>query len=245
MDLIALGLVGLCAVLLLVFSLISRRSPPKLRVIPQLVRLYRAVGLSVEDGTRLLVALGRSSLLTPRGGAPLAGLGMLRHLAERTSLSDRPPLAIAGEPSLALLAQDTLEAGYQAAGAGELYQPTSGRLTGMTAFSAAAGAMTAFRDESVSTAVLVGDFGPEAALLADAAERENAFMLGASSDLASQAVLFASAQEPLIGEELFAAGAYLGGGPSHAASLAVQDILRWLLILALVAGAALKFLGLI
>ena len=61
--------------------------------------------------------------------------------AERTSLSDRPPVAVAGEASLALLAQDTLQAGYQAMGAGDLYQPSSGRLSGMTPFSAAAGAM--------------------------------------------------------------------------------------------------------
>jgi hypothetical protein len=38
---------------------------------------------------------------------------MLRQLTERTSLSDRPPVAVAGEAPLAILAQDTLEAGYQ------------------------------------------------------------------------------------------------------------------------------------
>jgi hypothetical protein len=243
MNLIGLGILGLAAVLLLILSLIRRKSPPTLHVISPLTRLYRAVGLSVEDGTRLFVSLGRASMLTPRGGAPLAGLGMLRYLVERTSLSDRPPVAVAGEPSLALLAQDTLQAGYQAVDAGDLYQPNSGRLSGMTPFSAAAGAMPMLRDENVSAAVLAGDFGVEAALLADAAERENSFLLGASSDLASQAALFASAQEPLIGEELFAAGAYLGAGQAHTASLAVQDILRWLIILALIAGAGLKLMG--
>ncbi len=245
MDLIGLGLVGLSTILLLVLSMIKRKSPPRLRAIPALTRLYRAVGLSVEDGTRLFVSLGRASLLTPRSGAPLAGLGMLRHLAERTSLSDRPPIAVAGESSLALLAQDTLEAGYQAAGAGEFYQPTSGRLTGMTPFSAAAGALPILRDESVSAGVLVGHFGMEVALLTDAAERENMFLLGASDDLSSQAALYASAQETLIGEELFATSAYLGAPASHAASLMVQDILRWLIILVLLAGAGLKLAGMI
>lgn len=245
MNLIGLGLVGLSALLLLLFSLAKRKSPAKLRVIPALTRLYRAFGLSVEDGTRLFVALGRESLITPNAGAPLSGLGMLRHLTERTSLSDRPPIAAAGEASLALLAQDTLEAGYQAAGAGEYYQPTTGRLTGMTPFSFAAGAMPILRDENVSASVLIGHFGVEAALLADAAERENAFLVGASDDLSSQAALYASAPEALIGEELFAASAYLGATQSHTASLTAQDILRWLIILALLAGAALKLLGMI
>jgi hypothetical protein len=245
MDLIGLGLVVVAAVLLLALSLIKRKSPPTWRIIPQLMKLSRAVDLSVEDGTRLFIALGRTSLLTPRGAAPLAGLGLLRRITERTSLSDSPPVAVGGEASLALLAQDTLQAGYQSMGADDLYQPVSGRLTGMTPFSAAAGAMPIIRDENVSASMLVGDFGVEAALLADAAERQNAFLLGASTDLSSQAALFASAQEPLIGEELFAASAYLDSGASHSASLSVQDILRWLIILALFAGVVLKLAGLI
>jgi hypothetical protein len=245
MNLIGLGLVGFSAILLLAFTLIKRKTPPKWRTIPALAKLSRAIDLSVEDGTRLFVSLGRASLLTARGGAPLAGLGLLRRIAERASLSDRPPVAVSGESTLALLSQDTLQAGYRAMGAGDLYQPTSGRLSGMTPFSAAAGAMPIIRDENVSAGMLVGDFGVEAALLADVAERENTFLLGASSDISSQAALFASAQEPLIGEELFAIGAYLDAGASHTASLTVQDILRWLIILALLAGAVLKLIGLI
>ena len=245
MNLIGLGVVGFAAILLLALLLIRRKSPPKLRVIPALTKLSHAVDLSVEDGTRLFVSLGRASLLTSRGGAPLAGLGLLRRIAERTSLSDRPPVAVAGESALALLAQDTLQAGYQAMDAADLYQPTSGRLTGMTPFSAAAGAMPIISDENVSAGMLVGDFGVEAVLLADMAERENVFLLGASSDISSQAALFASAQEPLLGEELFATGAYLDAGASHSASLTVQDVLRWLIIFAVLAGAVLKLIGLI
>ena len=244
MNLLGLGLIGISAVLLLVLSILQRKSVPKLRSIPALTRLYRAIGLSVEDGTRLLIGLGNTSLLTGSAGAPLAGLAMLRHLTERTSLSDRPPIAIAGEAPLALLAQDTLEAGYEGAGAGEYYIPTTGRVVGLTPFSAAAGTLPIFRDESVSAAVFIGHFGIEAALLADAAERENALVVGSSDDLASQAVWYACAPETLIGEELFAAGAYLGANPSQTASLTVQDILRWIIILALVAGAGLKLSGL-
>jgi hypothetical protein len=245
MNLLGLALVVLSAFFLLILSLIKRKSPPKLRGIPALTRLYRAVGLSVEDGTRLLIGLGGASLLTQNGGAPLAGLGLLRHLTERTSLSDRPPIAAAGESSLALLAQDTIEAGYQGAGAGEYYQPTTGRLTGMTPFSSVAGMIPILHDENVSTTVLVGHFGVEAALLAEASERENTFLVGSSDALSSQAALFASAHETLIGEELFAASTYLGAGPSHSASLTVQDVLRWIIILVLLAGTVLKLIGFI
>jgi hypothetical protein len=93
--------------------------------------------------------------------------------------------------------------------------------------------------------VLIGHFGVEGALLAEAAERENTFLIGSSDALPAQAALFATAQEALIGEELFAASAYLGASGSHSNSLTVQDVLRWIIILALLVGSGLKLFGII
>jgi hypothetical protein len=243
MDTLSAGLVLFAAALLLLLTWIRRKSVPRWRPIDALTRLYRAVGLSVEDGTRLLVGLGSASLLTKTGAAALAGLGVLREIAKRTSVGDSPPVAAAGESALALLGQDVLQAGYKAAGAAEFYQPTTGRLTGMTPFSSAVGTIPMLSDEDVSAAVLIGHFGVESALLADAAERNNILLVGSTDDPSAQAALYSSATEALLGEELFGAPAYLGAGPTHAASLTVQDVLRWLFILAILAGVALKLLG--
>jgi hypothetical protein len=57
--------------------------------------------------------------------------------------------------------------------------------------------------------------------------------------------LYATADEPLLGEELYAAGAYLGEDAVHKASLQAQDILRWVLIGAIILGAILKLLGIL
>ncbi len=233
------------AFLLFAITLWKRKSPANLREIPALTRLYRTLGLSIEDGTRLHVSLGNGSLLDARGGSALAGLALLRHIAERTSVSDKPSVASAGDPTLGLLTQDTLQAGYQAAGVQELYVPTSGRVTGLSPFGYAAGAMSILQNENISANIIIGHFGPEAGLLIEASDRENMVLIGASDELSGQAVLFANTQDALIGEELFAAGAYLGAGASHIASLTLQDILRWFLILALLGGAAAKLIGVI
>jgi hypothetical protein len=239
--LIVLATVGL----ILVFTALARRGLPRLRAIPAFSRLYRAVGLSVEDGSRLLVSLGGTSLLTRYGASPLAGLELLHDATQKTAVSDRPPVAVAGEATLAFLAQDALQSGFRAAAAAELYQPTSGRLAGMTAFSSMAGTIPILSDEHVSVAGLVGHFGLEAAVLADVAERAGAVMIGGSDEPAVQAALYASASEALLGEEVYAGAAYLGHRAAHVGSLAAQDVLRWLLIAALLGGAALKVLGII
>ncbi len=235
-------ILAVSAILLLAITLWKRKSPARLREIPALAQLYRVLGLSVEDGTRLHISLGSGSLLDARGGSALAGLAMLRHIAERTSVSDKPSVASAGTSVLGLLAQETLQSGYKAAGVEELYAPSTGRVTGLSPFGYAAGAMNISQDENVSANILIGNFGPEVALITDVSERGSVTTIGASDNLAGQAVLFANTQDALIGEELFSTGAYLGTNTSHLASLTVQDILRWSIILILLGGAAFEIL---
>jgi len=243
LDLIGLGLTLFVAALVLVLPRIRRRSTPRLRAIAGLTRFYRAFGASVEDGTRVLISVGSPGTLTPNVAASLAGLGLVREVSQKASVSDRPPVAVAGEGALGLLAQDSLQAGYRAIGAAEYYQAVTGRVAGLTPFSSAAGTMGIIADEHVSAAALVGHFGLEAALLAEAADRSNAMLVAASSDPVAQAVLFATASEALIGEELFAASAYFAGRASAVAGLTAQDVLRWLVVLGLCVAAVLRILG--
>lgn len=242
LGLAVLGLVIVSVMLMAGLSVLRRKSPPVFREIQAFDRMKQAVGRVVEDGSRLHVSLGHGALTTPQSASALAGLALLRRLAELTSAGDRPPIATSGDASLAILSQDTLKdaSGTSAQG---VYDPTAGRLTGLTPFSYAAGVMPAIRDENISANVFMGNFGVEAALLTDAAERQNTFTLAASDNLAAQAVIYATAQEPLIGEELYAAGAYTDAGSMHQASLTVQDILRWLLIFAILVGAIVKLLA--
>jgi hypothetical protein len=240
---IATGLLIFAAVLLLGGIFLRRRFPGTFRPIEAYERINRAVGLAVESGTRLHISIGRGNLFTSRGASALAALAMLRKLSERTSLSDRPPVVTSGDASLAILSQDTLQSGYRAAAAEDQYRFSTGRLTGLTPFSYAAGTLPVTRDESVSTNVFVGDFGSESALLVEAAERENSTVIAASNNVSAQSVFYAASQDPLVGEELFAAGAYVGAGAAHEASLLVQDILRWLVIAAVLIGSLLKLVG--
>jgi hypothetical protein len=242
LGLAGLGIVILSAVLMLALAYLRRKSPPVFRDIPAFTRLRQAVGLVVEDGSRLHVSLGHGSLTTPQSASALAGLALLRRLADLTSAGDQPPIATSGDAPLAILSQDTLQAASKYTDRAASDQ-VAGRLTGLTPFSYAAGAIPAIRDEKVSANVLMGNFGAEVGLLTDAVERENSFVVAGSDNPTAQAVIYASAQEPLVGEELFAAGAYVESGLLHAASVTVQDILRWLLIAAILVGAALTLAG--
>jgi hypothetical protein len=142
-----------------------------------------------------------------------------------------------------ILSQDTLRSVSRSIGSEAQYDPTTGQVTGLTPFSYAAGTMPVIFDQNVSANVLAGHFGSEVALITDAAERSGSLTLAGTDSIPGQAVMVATAQEPLIGEELYAAGAYINAGQMHIASLRAQDILRWVLIVAILVGAGLKFIG--
>jgi len=245
-PILGLVLALLAAGLMFFFSLSPRkqkRSRIALRPIRAMQQLRRAIGLAVEDGSRLHVSIGVSSIISHSNASALVGLSTLERIGTLSSVSDRPPVVTSGDGTLAVLSQDTLHAAYRIANASDQYDPTQARLAGPTPFSYVAGTLPVIYDERVSANILVGNFGPEVALLAEAADREDAFTLAASDSFAAQAVLYATASEPLIGEELFAVPAYLQAGPMHQAGLRAQDILRWVIIIVLLGGSLLSSLG--
>lgn len=240
-NLLGLGLVVLATALMIFYTLRLRgRQSVVLRPMPAVRRLQRAIGLAVEQGKRLHLSLGRASILSPNAASALVGLSTLERIGEISVISDQPPVATSGDGALTLLSQDTLHASYRAGNASDLYEADRGRLAGTTPFAYAAGASQVIRSEDVSANILIGSFGPEVALMTDAADRQQSFSLAASDSLPAQAVLYAASGETLIGEELFALPAYLQATPAHTASLRVQDIFRWILVILLFAGAILK-----
>lgn len=237
------GILLLALMLFLGFLVLRRKAAPILRDIPAFARLARTMGVSVEEGSRLHVSLGRGDVLTPPGSSSYAGLALLRVLVEQTSGSDKPLVVTSGDGLLSLLSQGTVRAGYRSAGAQGSEKRTASRLTGLSPFSYAAGVIPDLSDEKASACVMLGHYGPEVGLLVDAVDRANALAVFASDELSAQSLLYASQEEPLIGEELYAAGAYAGAGTPHQASLQVQDVLRWVVILVLLVGSVIRLIG--
>ncbi len=235
-----------CLGLILFFLFYPRlREQISLRAIQAFSHFRREVDLAVEAGKRLHISLGRGSINDLQGGSAFIGLTILDQCARAASNSDRPPVATSGDGVITILSQDTLQYTYRSLATEQRYDPTNARLAGLTPMAYAAGAMPAIHDEQVSANIFAGHFGSEVALLTEAGERSGSLTVAGSDNLAAQAVLYATSDEPLLGEELYAAGAYLGAGTAHSASLFMQDVLRWVLLVIIVLGAILKLLGIL
>lgn len=245
-DYIGFLFILLCLGLIL-FYFFSDRNQTKinLRDIQAFRHIRREVDLAVEAGKRLHISLGRGNINDLQGGAAFIGLTILDRCAREASNSDRPPMTTSGDGMLNILSQDTLQSTYRSLGNEQRYDPTNARLTGLTPMAFAAGAMPTIHDEHVSANFFTGHLGTEIALLTEAGERSRSLTVAGTDSIHAQAVLYATCDEPLLGEELYAAGAYLGAGPAHLASLRMQDIMRWVLIVAIVIGAFFTLSGIL
>jgi hypothetical protein len=208
--------------------------------------LPQKAGESVESGTRIHVSLGSGVIGTESTTGVLAGIPVLDAVAEAATISDKPPIITTGDGASATLAQNGLRRAFNKQNAIERYDHLAGRMAGPTPLSYAAGVMMTLKDEEVSSNLMLGSFGPEVGLMADAGWGENAHQIIGTDNIQGQAAAYVTADEALIGEDVYASGAYLQGGkPFHKASLYAQDVVRVLIVLALLGGGVLSLIGVI
>ncbi len=223
---------------------IRTKFPPVFRKLTAAVKLRRAIGLAVEDGTRLHISLGSGSMMDQANPSALAGLSALNRISQMASTSDLPPMCTSGSGDLQILSQDVLRGNATDNHTLGQLDPGLARMTGVTPFSYAIGAVESMQDSGTNANVLMGEFGAEAGLICDGAENQGSYKLAGSNSIIAQSIFFALADDALIGEELYALPAYLGVQAAHQASLRVQDILRFIVILVLLGVVLSKLAGL-
>ncbi len=238
-DFVGLGLLVVFAGLIGVFTVRAARrraAPPGLRRIEAFHSLPQTVGQAVETGRRLHISLGTGSLGNASTAATLAGMAVLDQISAAAAVSDKPPIVTSADGATMLLAQDTLRNVYARQNALSRYDPYSSQVAGLTPIAFGAAQTTLQKDEAVAGTILIGSVDSEAVLLSEAAQRQGVTTLAGSDNPAAQAMLFATSDHPLIGEDLFAGGAYIAGAPAHVGSLQAQDVIRLVIGGAILAG---------
>jgi hypothetical protein len=105
-------------------------------------------------------------------------------------------------------------------------------------FAFASGYMGLVHRHQTETAFLFGQFAGESLILSEAGRQVQAFQIAGSVSPEQVPFFICTCDYTLIGEELFAAGAYLSGDKSDIGNLRAQDILK-LLLMVLIAGGIL------
>jgi hypothetical protein len=216
------------------------------RPIPPITNLRRAVHFAVENGNRLHILLGRNVLTSQEGAAEIAGLRLVQEIYTTTALSDAPPVVTSGDAAVSILSRDVIKTIYRAKKEEERFNPTFGYMAGVTPLSYTAGALLEIYQTNTSANILIGGFGGEIGLLADAAEQRDTLGICGAGSISAQAVVCPITQHLLLGEEIYGADVYLHPHVRlGVAGLRMQDVFRWLIVLIILAGIIARITGMI
>jgi hypothetical protein len=164
----------------------------------------------------------------------LASVEVLRPVAQRLSLTGQMPLVTTGDATLHLLAEDQVHRIRRGQATGLSQAEPDVRWLAATPAAYAAGVMGMLAREPVEVNVMTGFFGAEYLLMGEVGVPRVGVQLGGASEPTVLPFVLATSRAALLGEELYAAGAYLAHKPWHLGSLWAQDMLRWLIALSVV-----------
>ena len=190
---------------------------------------------AVETGRAVHLSLGRADLAGQSNPSGIAALETLDYLAEGGARSETAPLATVGDGALYLAALDSMRAAHRRTGRLRVFSTETAQFIAGRDFamSYAAGVSDVVNRGHLGSNLLVGRFGSELAIITEAGERNRLEQVVGSDDPLPMAIGIAATDKVLIGEEFFAAGAYLRQEPASLASLHLQDVLRVAAIVAI------------
>ncbi|WP_420641412.1 DUF6754 domain-containing protein [Candidatus Leptofilum sp.] len=191
------------------------------------------IGRAIESGRQLHLTMGQGSLVGRTNPTSVSATAVLNNLAKDGCANGTPPLITVGDGTLLPLAQGSLQNALALARRSGDFDLSLTQFVAHNTdpFAYGGGVATLLQQQRVASNIMVGRFGPELAIIAEAANRQNIDQVIGTDDPTALAVATAATEDVLIGEELFATSAYLEGKPSQIASLQLQDILRWIVVL--------------
>ncbi len=243
-EYLMLALLGIFVIVFVVF-LLSRAKPSPLRTLEPYQRIRAAIGRATELGKGVHFSPGSGGL--NQGAHPvetLAGLTIGEAVARQAAQSGARLVTTTNSSVAYAVADNVAARGYASVGRLADYDAANTRFITQEQTNALpylTGAADVVEHENTEVNIAIGYFGPEYLLLGEAGVRSGANQIVGSSEPSAIPLMLTSAEpeQVLIGEEIFAGGAYLQQRPSHIASLAAQDVLRIVVIIAIIVGVLL------
>ncbi|SET13784.1 DUF6754 domain-containing protein [Anaerobranca gottschalkii] len=209
---------------------------PFVRKINGLEAVDEAVGRATEMGRPVHFSPGISSLGEQTAAQTLAGLSVLGYVSRLTAKYDTPLIVTIRIPEILPISEEIVKQSYLAEGKPDAYNPNNIRFLSDEQFAYAAGCLGIMNREKVATNIMMGAFWAESLIFAEGGFAAGAIQIAGTANTHQLPFFIAACDYTLIGEELFAAGAYLSQDPLQLGSIAVQDIGKLIAIILIVIG---------
>lgn len=193
------------------------------------VRIRRIAGIdAIEEAVGRSVEMGRPLFMTTGyvGINPLlwALLGIMGHVAKLAARFRQRFFVPQRDVQVMALVSDFLTEVYRREGRPELFSQELLPFLSDDQFAYAAGYMGMLHRERAGACFLMGSFAAESLILAEAGQQIGAMQIAGTVSYIQLPFFITTCDYVVIGEELFAAGAYLSDDPVQKGSIAGQDL---------------------
>ncbi len=217
-------------------------APLWIRKIAGLEAIDEAVGRSVEMGRPILYILGLGFI----SDIPtIAGLAILKRVARKAAEYEADIIVPNYDPIVMVAAQETVKEGYMEAGRPDLFNESNIMFLTQDQFGYAAGVDGIMVREKPGAIFLQGLFYAESLILAETGHSIGAIQISGTTSVTQLPFFIAATDYTLIGEEMYAASAYLTRDPLALSTLKAEDIMKVLFIALMTVGTILETVALI
>jgi len=216
---------------------------PKLRRLQAVDAIEEILGRCVEMGAPAWYLMDTVDMTTPSVLAPTVATFQILSYTARMAARLGAKFFVPVTQGLAYsIANDIVEEAYKAEGNPEGFDPF-GTVMYLPAGADRMYIINHMWSEQIAGAFFLGSWYHKAVIFTENAARVGALMLGGTDTTHNIPFLVAICDYSLIGEELYALGAFVSEDPTQTASLAGQDIGKYIALILILLGSILATVG--
>jgi len=205
---------------------------PKVRRMAGIDAIDEAIGRSVEMGRPVFFSQG----LTGIGPLLMAVMGIMGHVARGIARFRQALFVPQNDVEVMVLVEEFLRETFRDAGRPELFRQETVQYLSGQQFSYASGYMGMVHREKAGASFLFGYFAAESLILAEAGKQVGAMQVSGTTEYSQIPFFITTTDYTLIGEEVYAAGAYLSDDPVQKATISGQDTNKAILLALILSG---------
>jgi Domain of unknown function (DUF6754)/Putative Ig domain len=217
---------------LLFIFLAKRGKELYIRRIPGIDAIEEAIGRATELGRPMMFTTG----LTRVNALLYALLGILRYIAGKSAAYGCRLIVPQCDYEVMPICEETVREAYRAAGRLDAFNPRDIRFLSTDQFAFASGYMGIAHREKAASCFLFGAFAAESLILAEAGQQVGAMQVAGTASNTQVPFFLTSCDYTIIGEEVYAAGAYLSREPAQLGSVRGQDFSKLIILAVILLG---------
>lgn len=221
----------------------SKGGNVSIRKIAGLDSIEEAVGRATEMGRPVHYCPGLGGIGAVEAPQTFSGLAILSHVARLAARFDVPLIVTIRQPEVFPMAEETVRQAYLEEGKSDRYDPNNIRFLSSQQFAYAAALLGIMARERPAANFMMGAFWAESLMLAEVGSEVGALQITGTAQLSQVPFFVASSDYTLIGEELFAAAAYLSGDRMQLGSIVGQDMAKVIVAVLIIAGVVTRSFG--